>query len=434
MERPVEVTDTLQKNISLEREMIGRDKHGAILELAKQGTPKKVIARMLGVDIKTVRRVLSAKEWHSYRRKAVSKKILSGFEEFLTRRAEEVGFNGKVLLRELRGMGYTGGYDVLKQFVKPLRDAFRRDAEATLRFETGPGMQGQVDWGSSFVWFGEKRVRTHFFALVLGYSRRMFSKGYKNERLVHLLAGHEAAFSWFGGRPREILYDNPRTMVKGRDPESGKVELNPTFRDFADYYGYKPRFCHPYRARTKGKIESGIKYIKRNFLAGRRFRDLEDLNRQLEEWLVTEADVRIHGTTGVRPIDRFAQEKLIDLCHVPPYRLESPIRRKVPNDARVCFKANRYSVPWRFIGRQVEVRVEGDEVALLHGGREIARHELLSGRFQERVDPAHFRGLFRMVVGEEPIEPPHDPRFPVEDVMVRDLSLYDQVAGIGGVV
>ena len=434
MESSIEVADTLQQNIPLEREMIGRDKHGAILELAKKGTRKKAIARMLGVDVKTVRSVLSGKEWHPYQRKTTGKKILSGFEEFITRRAEEVGFNGKVLLRELRGMGYPGGYDVLKQFVKPLRDAFRRDAEATLRFETASGLQGQADWGSSFVWFGEKRVRTRFFALVLGFSRRMFAKGYKNERVVNLLAGHEAAFAWFGGRPREILYDNPKTMVKGRDPDSEKIELNPTFRDFADHYGFKPRFCHPYRARTKGKIESGIKYIKKNFLAGRRFRDLDDLNRQLEEWLVTEADVRIHGTTGVRPIDRFAQEKLIDLCHVPPYRLESPIRRQVPNDARVCFKTNRYSVPWQFIGRQVEIRVESDEVTLLQGGREIARHDLLLGRFQESVDPAHFRGLFRMIVSEEPSKPPHDPRFPVEDVMVRDLALYDQFAGIGGAV
>ena len=92
--------------------------------------------------------------------------------------------------------------------------------------------RGRSDWGSSFVWFGEKRVRTRFFALVLGFSRRMFSKGYKNERIVNLLAGHEAAFAWFGGTPREILYDNPKTMVKGRDPETEKVELNPTFRDF----------------------------------------------------------------------------------------------------------------------------------------------------------------------------------------------------------
>ena len=148
---------------------------------------------------------------------------------------------------------------------------------------------------------------------------------------------------------------------------------------------------------------------------------------------MTEADVRIHGTTGVRPIDRFPQEKLIGLSHVPPYRLEGPIRRKVPNDSRICFKANRYSVPWRFIGRKVEVRIDGDEIALLHDVDEIARHELLTGRFQERIDPAHFRGLFR-IEKEEPRKPLHDPRFPVEEVMVRDLELYDRVAGIGGAV
>ena len=137
---------------------------------------------------------------------------------------------------------------------------------------------------------------------------------------------------------------------------------------------------------------------------------------------MTEADVRIHGTIGVRPIDRFQQEKLSTLLTFLPIASRAPIRRQVPNDARVCFKTNRYSVPWRFIGRQVEVRVEGDEVSLLHGGREIARHDLLPGRFQESIDPAHFRGLFRMIVGEEPSKPPHDPRFPVEDVMVRDLG------------
>jgi transposase len=119
---------------------------------------------------------------------------------------------------------------VVKKFVKPLRDAFRRNAETTLRFKTAPGQQGQADWGSIFVWFGEKRVRIRFFALALGYSRRMFSRAYQNERLINLLAGHEAAFARFGGRPREILYDNPKTMVKGRDPDSEKIELNPTFR------------------------------------------------------------------------------------------------------------------------------------------------------------------------------------------------------------
>jgi len=208
--------------------------------------------------------------------------------------------------------------------------------------------------------------------------------------------------------------------------------MNPAFGDFIRHYGVTARFCKPYRARTKGQIESGIKYFKKNFLAGRRFRDLDDLNRQLEEWIVTVADVRVHGTTGVRPIDRFPQEKLLDLRHVPAYRLESFIRRQVGTDARVAFQANRYSVPWHLAGRQVEVRPEGDEVVLYHDGAVVARHALLAGHFQESIDPAHFRGLFRMIVEEQGSKPLHDPRFPVEDVMVRDLSLYDQVAGIGG--
>jgi len=434
MEQEPVVGDTLRQNGFPESEMINRDKHGAVVELAQCGTPKKVIARMLGVSVKSVRRILSRPEWTPYTRRPAGSKVLAGFEEFLTHRAPEVDFNAVVLHREAKLQGYTGCYETIKLFVRPLREALRRQVEATLRFETAPGRQGQVDWGTSAVWLGERRVRTRFFALVLGYSRRMFVRGFPNERMASLLAGHEAAFAWFGGAPHELLYDNPKTIVKDRNRETGEVEMNATFRDFLWHYGVRPRFCHPYRARTKGKIESGIKYIKKNFLAGRRFRDLDDLNRQLEEWITTVADVRVHGTIGVRPIDRFPQEKLIDVGRVPPYRLERSIFRRVGSDARVCFKANHYSVPWRLVGRQVEVRAGNDEVVLLFDGQIVAHHALLAGRFQESVDPSHYRGLFRMIVSEEPSKPTHDPRFPVEDVMVRDLSLYDQAAGIGGAV
>jgi transposase len=432
MELEPVVNETLRQHGSPESEMINRDKHGAVVELASHGTPKKAIARMLGLDPKTVRRILASPEWAPYKRAPADSKVLAGFQEFLARRAPEVDFNAVVLHQEAKLLGYTGCYEMIKMFVRPLREELRLAMEATLRFETAPGLQGQVDWGTSMVWLGEKQVRLRFFALVLGYSRRMFARAFPNERLSSLTAGHEAAFAWFGGSPRELLYDNPKTIVISRDRETGEVEMNATFRDFLRHYGIRPRFCRPYRARTKGKIESGIKYIKKNFLAGRRFRDLDDLNRQLEEWLVTVTDVRVHGTTGVRPIDRFPQEKLIDVRHVPPYRLENAIRRQVASDARVSFRANRYSVPWRLAGKQVEVRTENDEVLFLRDGQVVARHELLAGRFQERVDPAHFRGLFRMIVEEEGSKPLHDPRFPVEDVMVRDLSLYDRVAGIGG--
>jgi transposase len=432
MENDTVMRDTFRQTDLPEREMINRDKHGAVVELAGRGIPKKVIARTLGVSVKSVRRILKRSEWKPYKRRPSTKTVLGGFEAFLIRRAPEVNFNAQVLFQEVKLLGYAGCYEMVKLFVRPLREAFRREAEATLRFETAPGKQGQVDWGSGNVWLGERRVRVRIFVLVLCFSRRMFARAYPNEKLANLLAGHEAAFAWFGGMPRELLYDNPRTMVSGRDAATGEVELNGTFRDFVRHYGYRARFCHPYRARTKGKIERGVGYVKNNFLLGRRFHDMDDLNRQLEAWLTTVADVRVHGTTGVPPIDRFPQENLVDFRHVLPYRLEPVIRRQVPNDARVCFRTNRYSVPWRFIGRQVEVRLQDDTVVFLHEEQVVARHALLSGRFQESVDPAHFRGLFRMIVTEEPSKPPHDPRYPVEDVMVRDLSLYDQVAGIGG--
>lgn len=419
----------LQQTFTLEAEMVHRDKYGAILELFEQGTPKKAIARALGVHVKTVRRHLAQGQWVPYQRETATRTVLSGFEDWLKARAPEVGYNASVLFREARLQGYQGGYETLKRFVRPLRAEQRKMAEATLRFETPPGQQGQVDWGSSAVWVGDRRVRLHFFILTLGFSRRPFAQAFTDEKMASFLAGHEAAFAWFGGRPRELLYDNPRTAVLRR--EGSQVILNATFADFAGHYGYRPRFCQPYRARTKGKVESGVKYLKRNFLAGRRFLDLAHLNRELERWLTEVADVRIHGTTGERPIDRFAHECLVDITAVPPYRLETVVTRQVPPDVLVSFGGNRYSVPWRYVGETVEVQVRGSEVLLLFQGELIACHPKLVGSGQRQFDPAHLQGLFRTPGERGTVQPPrHDPQWPGDDVMIRDLAIYDQIAGL----
>jgi transposase len=427
--------NNLQYNM-LEGEMVHQDKYGAIVELFGRGVPKKAIARALDVDIKTVRKYLKLKQWVPYRRKAAATTVLSGFEDWLKARAPEVNFNARVLFRELKLKGYHGAYDAVKRYIRPFRSEHRRDALATLRFETSPGRQGQVDWGSSWVWMGERRVRVHFFVLILGYSRRLYAQAFPDEKLPDeklssLIAGHEAAFAWFGGCPRELLYDNPRTIVKGR--ECGQVVLNGTFADFSAHYGFTPRFCRPYRARTKGKVESGIRYLKQSFLPGRRFRDMDHLNSELGRWLVEVADVRIHGTTGERPIDRFRVESsaLLDVKAVPPYRLETVVTRQVALDAMVSFEGNRYSVPWRYAGELVEVRVRDGGLAFICRGQVIARHPRLSGTNGKRVDPSHYKGLFRGFGERKVHEPPaHDPRWTGEEVMVRDLAVYDRVAGL----
>ena len=316
---------------------------------------------------------------------------------------------------------------MVKLFVRPLRDEHLKRIDAVMRFETAPGRQGQADWGSATVWLGERQVRIHFFVMVLGYSRRLFGRAYLNEQLPTLLAAHQEAFAWFGGMPREILYDNPKTIVTDR--KELHPNLQKSFADFAGHFGFTPRLCWPRRPQTKGKVESGVKYIKGNFLPGRRFIDLDHLNRELERWIIEVADVRIHGTTGCRPVERFSEEKLIALASVSPYRLETPITRQVSRDCKVTFGANRYSVPWKYAGQEVSIEICGDEVRIRCGDEIIAVHQRLTGTGQQRVDKAHDQGLFPDRTQIKAQEPPRfDPWWKDEEVLVRDLDVYDLVA------
>src|SRR5438093_4396042 len=283
---------------AVEGEVINQNVYGAIRALAEQGESKKGIARQLGLDVKTVRTWLK-RPWRAQTRRARGRQ-LDAWREFLQARAPEVGFNAVVLTRELAERGYPGGYSALVKYIAAWRKAWRGDDVPTVRFETGPGEQAQVDWGSTALFLGETRVRVHLFTMVLGFSRRIFAKGYLSEGLDPLLDGHAAAFAHFGGRTRSILYDNPRTIVTSKDEAAGQVVWSATFKDRLDFYRVVPRLCRFYRAQTKGKVESGVKYIKRNALAGRRFRDLEELNAYLLTWCMNVADPRVHGTTHER--------------------------------------------------------------------------------------------------------------------------------------
>jgi transposase len=158
---------------------------------------------------------------------------------------------------------------VVKRAVRPLRQAERLLEEATIRFETAPGRQAQVDWTSTWLPLPDGRVRAQVFVMVLGYSRAMYVEFTGNQRLETLLRCHEHAFDWFGGLTEEIVYDNPKTVVLERSADGSHIDWHPTFWDFARYYGYRPRLCRPYRARTKGKVESGVRYVKGSFIPGR---------------------------------------------------------------------------------------------------------------------------------------------------------------------
>jgi transposase len=416
--------------------MLSQDQWAAIRTLRERGVGKKAIARELGIDVKTVRSYLRRGGRQPYRRRSPVREVLEREHgEFLRRRVAEVNFSAQVLYQELSRRGYRGSYPTVMRWVRPRRLEQQRLEAATVRFETGPGRQAQVDWGSTGLVLAGQAVRAHLFVMTLGYSRRVFSRAYVNERLPALLDAHERAFAHFGGRTEELLYDNPKTIVLHRDAEGKHIEWNPVFRDFADCYGFVPRLCRPYRARTKGKVESGVKYVKRNALVGRAFTSWEHLNDWLLEWAVTIADPRVHGTTHERPCERFRGETLKP---VPAgralYRLQRHPLRTVASDCMVSYETNRYSVPWRLVGQAVEVAVISHQIQIFHRGMPVAEHPLNTGRHQIIRDAAHFRGLFRTDVaakGQRPTLPNLLWTVATPEVEVRDLAVYEAVAAGG---
>jgi len=414
-----------------EERMLGADLVREVVARKERGEGVKRIARELGVDRKTVKRWLRVGSWQP-RRSRHRPRPIERFTEFIEQRGPEVGWNGVVLQRELVGLGFTGSYQQVQRFLKPYRAQRKWSALATVRFETEPGEQAQVDYGQLRVWIGEQPETVHLFVFTLGYSRRLFTRGYRNERLATLLDGHERALRWFGGVTLTCLYDNPRTLVLGRS--ENKVLWHPLFEDFARYYGFTPRACQPYRARTKGKVESGVKYVKRNALAGQRFSSWEELNGWLERWSSEVADLRLHGTTHERPIDRFAREQLTPLGTRPPYRYERVRLRRVATDALVAVEAARYSVPVEYVGLMVSVQESAEHFEFFHQDKLVARHSR-AARHSVVMEPAHYAGLLR-VGGRLPLPaaPRFDPNFAqLGEVMVRDLALYEAVSqGQGG--
>jgi transposase len=369
---------------TVEEELIGHGTAAAIQELRLRGKSKKAIARELDLDIKTVRK-WSSREWAPQRRQAQGK-ALTLYEEVIVQRFREVGYNAMVMYRELQDAGYEGSSRSVRRFVGPLREAAQPEV-ATLRFETGPGEQAQVDWGMLGIWIGERRVKVHLFVMVLGFSRRIFVRAYEHERLQNLLDGHQAAFARFGGRTATLLYDNPRTIVLSKDEANGTVEWNKRFKDRMDFYGVEVKLCRYYRAQTKGKVESGVKYVKRNALAGRRFASLDDLNDWLEQWALTIADQRIHGTTHQRPDERFDRQERVAMIPVdarPPSMESRTMSRRVSHDAFVEVETNRYPVPFVWCRAQVSVELTPAEVRIVHEAeppliyeRESARHRVI---------------------------------------------------------
>jgi transposase len=399
-----------------------------MLRLHAAGWGAKRIADELGCSRNTVRRYLRQGGWKPYAGGSRAKR-LDGHEAYVSEAFERHGGNAEVVRQELaRERGVLVSVRTVERAVVERRRELRAATAATVRFETPPGKQMQADFGELFVTIGGERTKVHLCVLTLGYSRRLFVAAYANERQGNWLSAMEGAFHRFGGVPEEVLFDNARALVSRHDVQTGEIVFTERLSQFATYWGFRPRACAPYRARTKGKDERGVGYVKRNAIAGREFASWEALAAWLDEWSREVADVRVHGTTGERPVDRFERaerSKLQPLRDRAAWQSEQEYERKVHNDACVEVGANWYSVPWALVGCTVLVRLRDQAITVSHAGRVVARHERASGRRQRVVDPRHWEGLVRprTEVALPQATPSHEPEF------ARPLTDYADIVG-----
>ncbi len=255
----------------------------------------------------------------------------------------------------------------------------------------------QIDFGEKWIAIAGQLVRVYLLVAVLGYSRRLFVKAFLNQRSDDWREGIASAFRHFGGVTAKVLGDNAKALVIGRDRATETVTFHPAYLAFCRDWGVLPRACGPYRARTKGKTESGVKYVKRNALAAREFESFAHLEQHLGSWMV-HADQREHGTTHETPLTRFERDERHALRPFPVGPLvvrHRRLKRRVSNDSFVDIDTVRYSVPFKLVRGHVEVVVGDDTVEVFDGVARVATHRRSTEPHARIVDPAHFDGLWR---------------------------------------
>lgn len=400
----------------------------AMLRLHDLGWGTRRIARELGCSRTTVQHYVLAGGWQRYRRRG-RQRTLAGETAWLRERLNRHGGNADVVRQDLaRERGITVSLRTLEREVAPFRRELAAQARATLRFETPPGQQLQIDFGQKRVPIGGVLVLVYLFVATLGYSRLLFVQAFRHERQSAWFAGLEAAFRHFGGVPRDVLLDNARALVEYHDAATREVRFNARFLAFARYWGFTPRACAPYRARTKGKDERGVGYVKRNALAGHGFDSWAALEGHLVRWTRDVADTRCHGTTEQAPRVRFEQGEataLRPLAGRPPFHQARELMRVVNSECSIELDANSYSVPWRLIGERVAVVASGGRVSIQHDGIEVAAHAEVAGRRQRVIDPAHLHGVASLARPTRPAEPE------VAPVLLRPLAEYELAVGGG---
>jgi len=391
--------------------VLTKETYAMIKALHDRGVYQQDIAQQVGVHPKTVSRALARNAAPSGTRQKRGSK-LDGYKKTVDRLLAEGVWNAVVIHREIAAEGYTGGITTVRMYVGPKRSL--RPTRTTVRFETAPGRQMQSDWGEIETRIADVPTKVYFIANLLGHSRRMHFWCAPSLDAEHTFEGIIRAFEYFGGVTQEVLVDNQKVAVLSHLPQEGP-RFQARYLDLAGHYGFTPKACRPYRARTKGKDERAVGYIKQHFFVRyRSFESWAQLNQQAEAWLAEEADPRVHGTTGEVVSEHFQREAPA-LSPLPSLRYDTSYHeaRVVSWDAFIDVRGNRYSVPAGLCGRTVTVRigVGDDRLRVLSAETLVAEHQIRQSKGRSIVVQDHHRLLWEQVL----------------PVARRDLTEYEEV-------
>jgi len=347
------------------------------------------IAAELTIDVRTVRKWLTAK----FRSKKITPRPskLDPFKRDIVRMLETHPYTATQIFQRICEQGFAGGYSIVKRYVRKVRPP---KSPAFLKLSFTPGECAQVDWGSyGAVNVGSTRRKLSFFVMVLCYSRMMYVEFTVSQTMEHFLGCHQNAFDFFGFVPKEIMVDNLKSAVLKRIVGQAPV-LNPKYLDFANHYGFSITPCNIGKGNEKGRVENGVGYVKKNFLAGLNIPDFCAIGPAARNWLDTIANVRIHGETRQKPLDLFEKERpFLNPLPANPFDVATVSQVRASSQFRITIDTNRYSVPAEYAGTRLTLKAYPDRLCVYCKDKLIARHVRSYDRYQDFEDPDHPKEL-----------------------------------------
>ena len=357
-----------------------------IHRLRNEGSPKRQIARKLGLTRKTVRKYLAHPE-HGIQKRAPKVSKLDPYKDMIDQLLEkDPEVKAPVILQHLQASGFGGKITILRDYLQRKRGGIKK-RQPFIRFESPPGKQMQIDWGHfGSLTYDDTPRKLYALVLIESFSRMLYAHFTHSQKQAALHQGLLEAFTYFGGSPDELVVDNMASAVIERD--GPLIRFNDAFLDFLRPFKIVPRACNPGAPYEKGKVERAIQYVRRNFWPLRSFHDLKDVQKQARAWIDTVANVRIHQTTGQKPIARFKQVILRSLPDPLPDCRETQ-SLLVHKDFAVRFDGNAYTTPPWTIGKTLTLKADQRTVTIYLRQKHVAVHAR-SWKRKERVElPAH---------------------------------------------